>query len=41
VPLIVRFLIGIAAYKLSGILVALISVVAILALAYFLWLWFT
>jgi hypothetical protein len=37
-PLIVGFLVGIAAYKLSGILVALASVLAILALAYFLWL---
>ena len=40
-PLVIGALVGLAAYKLSGILVALISVVAILALAYFLWLRFT
>ncbi len=41
VLLAVGFLIGIAAYKLSGILVALIFVVTILALACFLWLRFS
>lgn len=39
-PAIVGFLVGIAAYKLSGVIVGLVSALAILALAYYLWIRF-
>ena len=41
VPAIVGALVGIAAYKLSGVIIGLVSALAILVLAYYLWVRFT